>query len=49
MLAATPAVHVLPPKHGIYHAAFPGFCPEEDCVSAQRIRAFEEREQGARG
>jgi hypothetical protein len=32
---------VLPPAHGIYHAAFPGFCPAEDCVSAVRIRAFE--------
>jgi hypothetical protein len=43
MLAAAPPpiVHVVPPRHGIYHAAFPGFCPEEDCVSAQRIRAFE--------
>lgn len=42
MLAAPPpAVHVLPPSHGIYHAAFPGFCPEEDCVSGARVRAFE--------
>ena len=32
---------MLPPAHGIYHAAFPDFCPEEDCVSATRIRAFE--------
>jgi glycosyl hydrolase family 26 len=40
--AATPAAKVLPPRHGIYHAAFPDFCPEEDCVSAERIRAFEQ-------
>ena len=33
---------LLPPKHGIYHAAFPDFCPEEDCVTSQRIRAFEQ-------
>jgi hypothetical protein len=33
---------VLPPSSGLYHAAFPGFCPEEDCVSAKRIRAFEQ-------
>jgi hypothetical protein len=28
--------------HGIYHAAFPDFCPEEDCVSGARVRAFEQ-------
>jgi Glycosyl hydrolase family 26 len=46
-IAAAAAIHsnpvkVLPPAHGIYHAAYPDFCPEEDCVSAQRIRAFEQ-------
>jgi len=40
-LAGAPAVRVLPPAHGVYQAAFPGFCGTEDCVSAQRIRAFE--------
>lgn len=32
---------VLPPATGIYHAAYPDFCPTEDCVSQQRIRSFE--------
>ena len=41
MIAAPPPVHVLPPAHGIYHAAFPGLCPTEDCASAARVRAFE--------
>lgn len=41
MLAAAPPLHVLPPRHGIYHAAYPNFCGSEDCVTAQRIRAFE--------
>jgi hypothetical protein len=41
LAAATLHVKVLPPAHGMYHAAFPDFCPEEDCVSAARIRAFE--------
>lgn len=36
-------VHVLPPRHGIYHAAFPGFCADEACASAARIRAFEQK------
>jgi hypothetical protein len=37
----TPTLKVVPPPRGIYHAAFPGFCSTEDCVSPQRIRAFE--------
>lgn len=41
MLVAAPPLHVLPPKHGIYHAAYPNFCGSEDCVTAQKIRAFE--------
>jgi hypothetical protein len=36
-------MHVLPPRHGIYHAAFPGFCADEACASAARIRAFERK------
>jgi len=40
-MIAAPPVHVLPPQHGIYHAAFPGLCPTEDCASASRLRAFE--------
>jgi hypothetical protein len=39
--ASTPAVKVLPPATGIYHAAYPDFCPTEDCVSQARIRNFE--------
>jgi hypothetical protein len=39
--AAPPQLKLLPPTRGIYHAAFPGFCDTEDCVSAQRIRSFE--------
>jgi hypothetical protein len=39
--AAPRQLRVLPPPHGIYHAAFPDFCPEEDCVSAARVRGFE--------
>src|SRR5919197_290246 len=39
--STTRIVKVLPPAHGLYHAAFPDFCPEEDCVSAARVRAFE--------
>lgn len=43
MIAAPPPiVHVLPPAQGMYHAAFPGLCPTEDCASASRIRAFEQ-------
>jgi len=34
-------VKVLPPATGIYHAAYPDFCPTEDCVSQARIRSFE--------
>ena len=46
-VAAAAVIHtkplkVLPPRHGIYHAAFPDFCPEEDCVSAKRVSAFEQ-------
>jgi Glycosyl hydrolase family 26 len=41
MIAAPPAVHVAPPPHGIYHAAFAGFCATEDCPTPARIRAFE--------
>jgi hypothetical protein len=37
-----PAVlKVLPPLHGIYHAAFPDFCPEESCVDVSRLQAFD--------
>jgi hypothetical protein len=39
--AASPAVKVLPPATGIYHAAYPDFCPTEDCVSEARIHSFE--------
>jgi hypothetical protein len=38
--ARTP-LKVLPPPRGVYHAAYPAFCPEEDCVSAARVRSFE--------
>jgi hypothetical protein len=38
---SAPAVKVLPPAAGIYHAAYPDFCPTEDCVSQARIRSFE--------
>jgi hypothetical protein len=37
---AAPPVKVLPPVRGLYHGAFPGFCGSEDCVAAERIRAF---------
>lgn len=33
---------MLPPTAGIYHAAYPDFCPTEDCVSRARIRKFEQ-------
>jgi hypothetical protein len=39
--AGTPAVKVLPPPAGIYHAAYPDFCPTEDCVTQARIHTFE--------
>jgi hypothetical protein len=39
--APSKQLKVLPPPHGIYHAAFPDFCPEEDCVSTARVRSFE--------
>lgn len=39
--AAALAGKVLPPQKGIYHTAFPDFCPEEDCVSTGRVRDFE--------
>lgn len=41
LLSAARPLKLLPPPHGVYHAAFPGFCGTEDCVSAQGIRAFE--------
>jgi hypothetical protein len=41
-VGAAPPQKVLPPAHGMYHAAYPGFCGSEDCVSAGRIRAFEQ-------
>jgi hypothetical protein len=45
-VAAAAVIHtkpmkVLPPRHGIYHAAYPSFCPTEDCVTAARVRSFE--------
>jgi hypothetical protein len=39
--AAAP-VKVLPPKHGVYEAAFPGFGPNESMVDGARIRNFEQ-------
>jgi hypothetical protein len=41
LAAGPPQEKVLPPAHGIYHAAFPGFCGTEDCVTPGRIRTFE--------
>jgi hypothetical protein len=46
-VAAAAVIHtkplkVLPPPHGIYHAAYPSFCPTEDCVTAARVRSFEQ-------
>ena len=42
-LLAAAALHakVLPPAHGMYHAAYPGFCAEEDCVTPARVLSFE--------
>jgi hypothetical protein len=34
-------LEVVPPAKGMYHAAFPGFCPTEDCASPAKIRAFD--------
>ena len=31
---------LMPAEHGVYHGAFPDFGPEEDIVSAKRIRDF---------
>lgn len=40
--AATP-VKLLPPKHGVYEAAFPDFGPNESMVDGSRIRTFEQQ------
>jgi hypothetical protein len=37
----TKPLKVLPPPRGIYHAAYPSFCPTEDCVTAERVRSYE--------
>lgn len=44
-LAYRGPVKVLPPKQGVYNAAFPGFGANESEVSARRMRTFE-RETG---
>ena len=39
--AAAPfALKLRPPRHGIYHAAFPAFGPAEDTVTRQHIDRF---------
>jgi hypothetical protein len=39
--ASPPALTVPPPVSGVYHAAYPDFCPTEDCVTQSRVRDFE--------